>query len=431
MESMAGSSRAAAGPYVPEALAPDLDATPDGFVVEIAPGERIHFLDWGGPAEDAGGERQPTGPQVGDRRVSVLLIHGLGGTAWAWTAVARRLRRGIRTVAMDLRGHGLSDAPTDSYTPDALAGDVLAVAEGAGLVSLPAVVGEPDETARVVLVGHGYGAMVAAWTAASNVAQCAGLVLVDGGWQDVAAETGLTPTEWLRDLAEPPEVLRSMAAYLADRRDWDPSSWNADEEYAARVAVVEVPAGKVVSAVRPHALERSVEALFAYVPEAVLVALDVPIVAGTKQTLPVGSIMLVRLNRNMGSSGAVPGEAPRRVSMAMMDLHRPTWNADTPTLVVKNWMYDTRTPRVYYVYPPMSGATTLEAEYSVIPAVVASGTDTIALDDFYVNPIIDYVLWRAFSKDIEIPGMKSKAEAHRAAFDQSLDMTKAGEETNK
>lgn len=276
---MAGSSRVAAGPSAPEAPAPDLDATPDGFVVEIAPGERIHFLDWGGPAEDAGGERQPTGPQVGDRRVSVLLIHGLGGTAWAWTAVARRLRRGIRTVAMDLRGHGLSDAPTDSYTPDALAGDVLAVAEGAGLVSLPAVVGEPDETARVVLVGHGYGAMVAAWTAASNVAQCAGLVLVDGGWQDVAAETGLTPTEWLRDLAEPPEVLRSMAAYLADRRDWDPSSWNADEEYAARVAVVEVPAGKVVSAVRPHALERSVEALFAYVPEAVLVALDVPIVA--------------------------------------------------------------------------------------------------------------------------------------------------------
>ena len=166
-------------------------------------------------------------------------------------------------------------------------------------------------------------------------------------------------------------------------------------------------------------------------PEASSKIANLTLVAGTKQTLPVGSIMLVRLNRNMGSSGTVPGEAPRRVSMAMMDMHRPTWNADTATLVVKNWMYDTRTPRVYYVYPPMSGATTLEAEYSVIPAVVASGTDTIALDDFYVNPIIDYVLWRAFSKDIEIPGMKSKAEAHRAAFDQSLDMTKAGEETNK
>ncbi len=276
---MTRSGRDEPGDFAPGAPLPDLDASPAGFVVEVAPRERIHFLDWGGPDVDSAG-RGETAPQPTDEPVvSVLLIHGLGGTAWAWTAVARRLRRTARTVAMDLRGHGLSDAPTDLYTPALLAGDVLAVAEGAGLVPMSAIEGGPGPTARVVLVGHGYGAMVAAWTAASNAAQCAGLVLVDGGWQDVAAETGLTPAEWVRDLAEPPDVLRSMATYLADRRDWDPASWNADEEQAARVAVVAVPAGKVVPAVRPHAFERSVEALFAYRPEAVLADLDVPIVA--------------------------------------------------------------------------------------------------------------------------------------------------------
>lgn len=236
----------------------DADAEPSGFVVEIAPGERIHFLDWGGPSDPAGH--------------GVLLVHGLGGTAWGWTAVARRLRRTVPTVAADLRGHGLSDAPTDPYDPDVLAGDLVAVAEGAGLVD---ALGDR----RVVLVGHGYGAMVAAWAAVDLGQRCAGLVLVDGGWQDVAEETGLTPAEFLREVAEPPEVLASMEAYLADRREWDPRRWDADEERAAQATVVEVPAGHVLPAVRPHALERSVEAIFQYRPLEVLATLDAPIVA--------------------------------------------------------------------------------------------------------------------------------------------------------
>lgn len=240
---------------------PDLDASPDGFVVEVAPGERIHFLDWGGPL-------QPPGH-------GVLLIHGLGGTAWGWTAVARRLRRIVPTVAADLRGHGLSDAPTAEYDPDTLAGDIVAVAEGSGLLGERPTAAKPG----IVLAGHGFGAILATWAADLLGDRCAGLVLVDGGWQDVAEETGITPAEFLRDLAEPPEVLASMDAFLADRRAWDPSHWDADEEHAARATVVEVPAGHLVPAVRPHAFERSVEAIFQHLPGASLAGLDVPIVA--------------------------------------------------------------------------------------------------------------------------------------------------------
>ena len=81
---------------------PDRAAEPDGFVVVVEPGDRIHFLDWGGGA----GPAMPAG---------VLLIHGLSNTAWSWTPVARRLRAARHVVAMDLRGHGLSDAPTEGY----------------------------------------------------------------------------------------------------------------------------------------------------------------------------------------------------------------------------------------------------------------------------------------------------------------------------
>jgi pimeloyl-ACP methyl ester carboxylesterase len=234
--------------------------TPAGFVVTVEPGDRIHFLDWGGPD--------------GTGRPGVLLIHGLGQTAWTWTPVARRLvAAGSRVVAMDLRGHGLSDAPTEdgAYRADAFAEDVVAVAEGSGLL-----VDGPD---RLVVVGHGFGGMVAAWGAARLGARCAGVVLVDGGWESMEASTGLDVEEFLRGLDEPPEVLRSMAAFLRDRKGWDPSTWDADQEHAARSTVVETHAGRVVPTTRPHVTEAVVRTMFGYDPIAALTRVAGPVAA--------------------------------------------------------------------------------------------------------------------------------------------------------
>jgi pimeloyl-ACP methyl ester carboxylesterase len=235
---------------------PDPTAEPDGFVVVVEPGDRIHFLDWGGPTT--------TGP-------GILLVHGLSNTAWSWTPVARRLRAVRHVVAMDLRGHGLSDAPTEGYDPPTLAEDALAVAEGSGLLAAA-----PD---RVVLAGHGFGAIVAAWTALAMGDRCAGLVLVDGGWESLEAASGIDVDEFLRGIDEPPEVMRSMAAFLADRKGFDPGSWDADQDRAARATVVETHAGKVVPSTRPHATEASVRTMFTYDPIATLASLTAPIVA--------------------------------------------------------------------------------------------------------------------------------------------------------
>jgi len=261
---------------------------PPGFVVFVEPGDRIHFLDW-----------------AGDGRPGVVLVHGLAGSAWAWTAVARRLRLAIRTVAMDLRGHGLSDAPTapGSYDLDVMAGDVVAVAEGSGVLAG----GGAD---RVILAGHGFGAVVAAAAAVALGDRCATLVLVDGGLDHLPTTSGMDVDEFLRGLDEPPEVMRSMTAYLADRRSWDPSTWDADEERAARAAVVETPAGRLVGATRPHALEASVRTMFAYEPAAILAAVTAPIVAV----------------RRAGPASAVPGPPIARLASRTVELAAPGHN---------------------------------------------------------------------------------------------------------
>jgi pimeloyl-ACP methyl ester carboxylesterase len=244
---------------------PDQTAEPTGLVVLVEPGDRIHFLDWSGE----GTPKTATG---------VLLVHGLSSTAWIWTPVARRLCSSRRTVAMDLRGHGLSDAPTSGFDPDTLAADVIAVAEGSGLLGWQ---GGPESPDRVVLAGHGFGAIVAAWAAVALGDRCAGLVMIDGGFEDFRETTGIESDEFLRGLEEPPEIMRSLDAYLDDRMGFDPATWDADQERAARATIVETAAGRVVPTTRPHVLAACVAAMFDYRPLETLSQIPAPMVVLT------------------------------------------------------------------------------------------------------------------------------------------------------
>ena len=272
---------------------------PAGFVVVAASGDRIHFLDWSGAAEFP----EPPGAP------GVLAIHGLSQTGWIWAPIARRLRAIAgtpRLVTMDLRGHGLSDAPTEdgAYDLAVQATDAVAVAEGSG------VLGEGD---GIVLAGHGFGAIVAARTALELRDRCAGLVLVDGGWEALEATTGMDADEFLRGLDEPPEVMRSMTAFLADRKGFDPGTWDADQERAALATVVETHAGRVVPATRPHALEACVRSMFTYDPMATLPAVPAPIIAlaaaddeaGTR-TRALADVSAARVAAGRGAIESVP-----------------------------------------------------------------------------------------------------------------------------
>lgn len=265
---------------------PDLEAEAEGFLVTADDGARIHFLDWGGPADDGPG---------------VVLVPGLLGTAAIWAPVARRLRRSRRTVAADLRGHGLSDAPAAGYDLQTLAADVLLVAEGSGALD-----GGP-----VVLAGHGFGAAVALAAAAAAGDRCAGLVLVDGGWERAEETTGVDVETFLRGLDEPPEVLRSMDAWLADRRAFDPATWDPDQERAARDGVVETAAGHLLRAVRPHVVGAVVRTMFSWDPVGPLAGVGAPVTALVALASGDPGARLAELRRAARARAAAGGDAIR------------------------------------------------------------------------------------------------------------------------
>jgi pimeloyl-ACP methyl ester carboxylesterase len=96
----------------------------------------------------------------------VVFVHSFAGSSDHWQAQLDHLREARRALALDLRGHGRSQAPNnDDYSVDALATDIGAVVDAKGLE-------------RFVLVGHSMGGSASASYAGAHADRVAGLMLV-------------------------------------------------------------------------------------------------------------------------------------------------------------------------------------------------------------------------------------------------------------
>ena len=266
---------------------------PESMVVQLQGGERIHYLAWdGGP-----------GPPL-------VLVHGLARTAWTWLPIGRRLAPAHPVIAPDLRGHGASDAPLHGYELESLALDVLTVVAGAGW-------GEAVDGPPVVVAGHGLGAMIAVEMARLQPASVTGVALVDGGWEEMVEATRLLPDQLVEAMAEPPEVLASMDTYLADRRAFDPASWDADQEAAARSQVSERHAGHVGPVTKGSVVRRCVSSMYGYRPLEALAEVACPV-----------SLIAA-------SPGTADDEDERERRLAIEDAQRARAQAGLPAMSVR------------------------------------------------------------------------------------------------
>lgn len=159
--------------------------------------------------------------------------------------------------------------------------------------------------------------------------------------------------------------------------------------------------------------------------------------AGTRQELDksVGgfptALRLRAVVRNMASGSTK--QAIRLVQRAVLDDQRPGWHNETGSINIQHYVYDPLNPKEFYVYPPATTAAELEVVYSSVPtqhlvgdsgitdeASIKTSTVVIRLDDIYVNPILDYILYRAYAKDAEYAANAQRAAAHFEAFSASL-----------
>jgi hypothetical protein len=138
------------------------------------------------------------------------------------------------------------------------------------------------------------------------------------------------------------------------------------------------------------------------------------LVAGSKQTLPANAIAALRFTRNMGSNGTTPGNAIRPVFRKEIDAFVPGWMSATGN-VVEHVIYEPEVDdRTFYVYP--SSTNYIEIYVSQMPTAITGPTSTVSLGDDYRNALLDYVLYRAYSKDAEHGNINNKALTHWHGF---------------
>lgn len=156
-------------------------------------------------------------------------------------------------------------------------------------------------------------------------------------------------------------------------------------------------------------------------PDAAAMNQPVQLVSGSRQTLPEDGLRLLDVTRNMGANGALPGRAVRIVQREVLDASIPNWHSEFGT-VVKHYMLDNRDPKRFYVYPGVQAGAPVWVEliYSTNPTNVQSLTDDVALDDIYAPALVNYVVFRAYSKDAEYTADGGAAQAHYAAFLQLI-----------
>lgn len=156
----------------------------------------------------------------------------------------------------------------------------------------------------------------------------------------------------------------------------------------------------------------------------------------TKQNIPDGTnsyidpddstieagIQLLDIVRNMGSDGETPGNVITLVDMEQFDMAYPGWHTATAAATVVHYMFREKDPKRFYVYPkqPATAMGWIEIVMAAIPGTIASSATAINLDDIYQNPLIDFVMYKAFMKDAEYAANADLASRYYNSFKTSL-----------
>lgn len=136
----------------------------------------LHVIDWGGAGLPP-----------------LLLLHGLASSSHMFDLIAEPLTHKYHVYAVDQRGHGLSDKPSDGYDFETIAHDIDLLADALGYREQP-----------LTVVGHSWGAYTALYYAATRPRRTTKAVLLDGGIRPLSdlfptwaeGEIGLAPPRY-------------------------------------------------------------------------------------------------------------------------------------------------------------------------------------------------------------------------------------------
>ncbi|KQV27838.1 hypothetical protein ASC97_05585 [Rhizobium sp. Root1203] len=179
-------------------------------------------------------------------------------------------------------------------------------------------------------------------------------------------------------------------------------------------------------------LDEGVRAIVTVKPSASSVTMELSLVRGTKQKLPeddTSILQLLDVLRNIEGVNGAGGRAIRSASRAELDSNQPRWH--DPSYVqfrkeVRQFVFDEGLPREFFVYPGNDGTGKIDAAVAKLPTTIVSrhsgSVDDIStwaigvgIADQYQPALLDYVMYRAFSKE-DPAAAPQRAVTHYQAF---------------
>jgi hypothetical protein len=128
---------------------------------------------------------------------------------------------------------------------------------------------------------------------------------------------------------------------------------------------------------------------------------------------------------NMGLDGRTPGRVITVVSRENLDRTDPNWHASRRSDVTLHYIYDPKQPRIYYVYPPSTGAGFVNLARAHVPPDFVALTDPLTVPDLYQTGLFDYVMFRAHQKDTDYSAGNEKAQTYLSLFQMFMQGTTA------
>jgi hypothetical protein len=156
-------------------------------------------------------------------------------------------------------------------------------------------------------------------------------------------------------------------------------------------------------------LNDGARALVTFKPDACVKTIDVALVAGAKQALPADAVVVIEM-RSATQAPVLPCDK------TALDAFAAGWTVKPTASTVKNYMTSPNDPQVFWVYPAQNDTpATLKVTYSAYPVAAVAG-GTINVIDGYYDRLLNYILYRAMSKDAEFAGSAEMAASYYKLF---------------
>lgn len=183
-------------------------------------------------------------------------------------------------------------------------------------------------------------------------------------------------------------------------------------------------------------LNDGLKAIVIQKPNASAKTVTLSLVEGTLQSIPAGYVSILRPVRNIRAEQS--DRQPRRtisvVAEEQLNQLNPAWHDEYSVRYaqqVKHFIFDEVNPYVFYVYPGNDGTGAIEAVLCAEPATVSAidGIDVndldayntaVQMEDIYSGILLDYVMYRAKSKDMQDAGSATRAALHYQQFANAL-----------